>query len=132
MAGISAVLNLQTDSEFHLLGIDWPRLEQAYDAAGIAVWRQPITDFDRDDLVIRLPAAVRSLADMLDSGHRVYVHCTAGMERSPAVVIAYLAWHRGPDLASALAEVKAARRCKPFEDALQRADENWRRDMHGR
>ena len=33
---------------------------------------------------------VRILADLLRSGHRTYVHCTAGMGRSPLIVMAYL------------------------------------------
>ncbi len=125
-AGITAVLNLQTDTDFRTLGIDWPTLEIAYEAAGISPWRFPIIDFDREDLVQLLPDAARSLDDMLGREHRVYVHCTAGMERSPAVVIAYLVWHRGSGLSTALKQVKAARRCRPFEDALQRADEQQR------
>ena len=121
-AGITAVLNLQTDMDFGRLGIDWLQLETAYETADIAPYRVPIVDFDRDDLVELLPAAAQTLNNMLDNDHRVYVHCTAGIERSPAVVIAYMAWHKRWGMERSIELVKAARNCSPYEDALQQAD----------
>ena len=36
------------------------------------------------------PAAISMLANMLGRGHRVYIHCTAGLGRAPVVVLGYL------------------------------------------
>jgi hypothetical protein len=55
-------------------------------------------DFDPDSLRGTLPAAVQALAHALQRGERVYVHCTAGLGRSPAVCIAYMYWFRGMQL----------------------------------
>ena len=93
-AGITAVMNLQTKSDYVDLGIDWPRLESHYHQSNIAIYALPIIDHDDDDLTAKLPTAAATLADIVARGHRVYVHCTAGMQRSPSVVIGYLAWHR--------------------------------------
>ena len=128
-AGITAVLNLQTDIDFTVIGINWSVMENAYESAAIAPYRVPIVDFDRDNLTRLLPAAAQTLNEMLLNQHRVYVHCTAGIERSPAVVVAYLAWHRNLGLEPALKLVKAARNCRPFEDALERADQLHNRSV---
>jgi protein-tyrosine phosphatase len=45
-----------------------------------------------------LAAAVAQLKALVDGGHRVYVHCTAGLGRAPAVIIAYLHWTAGMNL----------------------------------
>lgn len=49
-------------------------------------------DFDPHSLRSTLPGAVRALHRELEAGRRVYVHCTAGLGRAPAVCIAYLYW----------------------------------------
>lgn len=50
-------------------------------------------DFDGHSLRKSLPVTVRVLNDALSRGQRVYVHCTAGLGRAPAVCIAYLYWY---------------------------------------
>ena len=124
-AGVTAVLNLQTDQDFLDQGIDWPRLVTAYEQNDIRIVRMEIIDFDKQDLIEKLPEATAKLADLIDQGEHVYVHCTAGKERSPGTVACYLAWHRELGLARALEIVKSARDCKPFEDALTTADQNY-------
>ena len=52
--------------------------------------RCPLRDFDPADQQRGLPAAVRGLWDLLRQGHRVYVHCTYGLNRAPLVAAAYL------------------------------------------
>ena len=50
-------------------------------------------DFDPDSLRSQLPKAVSSLEWAISEGKgKVYVHCTAGLGRAPAVSIAYLFW----------------------------------------
>ncbi|MGH9496760.1 MAG: dual specificity protein phosphatase family protein, partial [Candidatus Sulfotelmatobacter sp.] len=44
-----------------------------------------------------------------------YVHCTAGISRSPTVVAAYLHWRLKWPLERALAALKEARECTPNE-----------------
>lgn len=77
---ISAVLNLQTDA-----------------------------DFSPDDLERKLALASDLLHQLITIGHRVYVHCTAGIGRAPAGVTGYLAWYEGMELEAAGEKVKSLR-----------------------
>lgn len=53
-------------------------------------------DFDPDSLRNGLPKAVSSLEWAIYEGKgKVYVHCTAGLGRAPAVAIAYMYWFLG-------------------------------------
>ena len=47
------------------------------------------------------------------AGTRVYVHCTAGLGRAPAVCIAYLYWWCGMDLDDAYRYLTDIRPCGP-------------------
>jgi protein-tyrosine phosphatase len=60
----------------------------------------------------------------LRNGRRVTVHCSAGQQRSPAVVAAYLMQYHGMELSCAISHI---RQCKltfffqvNFMDALER------------
>lgn len=117
---ITAVLNLQTDADFRNLRINSKKLERAYQKQELLLFRQPILDLDRDDLERHIREAGDFLGRILDVGHRVYVHCTAGRERSPATVIAYLVQHQAYDLHKAVDLVTSRRNCSPFVDVLER------------
>jgi len=117
----TAVFNLQTDDDLQLLNVDLADLQSHCHDIDLVLARCPIRDFDPTDLQRQLPAAVDSLARLLDVGHRVYLHCTAGVGRAPAVAIAYLAWHRELTIDDAYAHVRRERPCNPFLDAIKRA-----------
>lgn len=121
-AGVTGVLNLQTDADFRRWGVDWEALQRGALALDIMLYRLPIIDFDPDDLRRRLPLAVETLGRLLGLGHRVYLHCTAGRERSPAVAVGHLAWNEGRGLERALEHVRACRRCNPNEEILRELD----------
>lgn len=89
-AGASALLSLQSDECLAKLGIDYPAYVRHGHALGLAMARVPLRDFDVDDQRRGLPDAVRALHQFLQQGGRVYVHCTAGLNRAPLVVSAYL------------------------------------------
>ena len=88
--GVSAILSLQHDACLAFWGIDEERMRQAGKGLGLRMERCPIRDFDLADMRRQLPAAVSLLGDMIAQGHRVYVHCTAGMGRAPLTVLGYL------------------------------------------
>ena len=119
--GISGVLNLQTDEDMRAYGIDWTRLSRHYEKRAMEVERVPILDFDPIDLQARLGDAVDTLDALMARHRRVYVHCTAGVCRSPATVIAWLAWCRGWKLMEAMAFVKDKRHCAPYLEAIELA-----------
>ena len=66
-------------------------------------------DFDPADQRRGLPTAVRGLYGLLRQGHRVYVHCTAGINRSPLVVLTYLTLVEGIGLEEAMTLLLRAR-----------------------
>ncbi|MCR4411459.1 MAG: dual specificity protein phosphatase family protein [Thermoguttaceae bacterium] len=119
--GVTAVLNLQTEEDFDYWGIDWPCLAEGYRRRNMEVRRVPVRDFDRQHLRERLPECVRVLDSLIQAGHRVYVHCSAGINRSPSSVIAYLHWCRGLSFDEAVEHVLARRACDPYFEAVLEA-----------
>jgi len=130
---ITAVLNLQTDEDLMWWKLDWPTLATHYLRWGMEVRRVPIRDFDTADLAEKLPDSVSALAQLLQAGHTVYVHCNAGAWRAPTVVTAYLHWCGGWDLEKAVTHVEQRRSCSPSLEAIQRASQGLlRREARGR
>ena len=113
-AGISAVLNLQTDDDLLDRDIDWTAMEAHYRRLDVEVRRVPIEDFSPSDLRKKLRACVRILEGLIDAGRTVYVHCNAGINRSPTVAVAYLHWVEKHDLPAAHAHVMSRRPCDPY------------------
>ena len=122
--GITAVLNVQTDEDMAYWETAWADLAAAYQEAGIECRRVPVRDFQPGDLCRRLPDCVKALDDLLRSGHAVYVHCSAGMNRSPSTVVAYLHWVGGMTLDEAADVVMQRRFCDPYLDAIRQATVN--------
>lgn len=89
-AGVTAVLNVQTDVDILHRKINLEEMQMAFQEAGILQVRSPIEDFNGESLRKNLPVATERLKELHLQGHSVFVHCTAGMGRAPAVVIAFL------------------------------------------
>ena len=106
---VSAVLSLQHDECLEKQEIDYPRQVRYGRRIGLTMERYPLRDFDPADQRRGLPAAVRGLWGLLRQGHRVYVHCTAGINRSPLVVLAYLTLVEGTSLEEAMTLLVHAR-----------------------
>lgn len=123
--GVTAVLNLHTDEDIDDLSVPWALLEDHYRRSNIEIRRVPITDFDHDDLQTCLPQGVRELAELIDAGHTVYCHCTAGIGRSPSVVVAYLHWIEGHDLDQAAMLIQQRRPCSPDLRAIRLAGRDF-------
>lgn len=120
-SGISAVLNLQSDVDLINHAIDWPALQACYASLGITVRRVRIIDFDDDDLRDKLPEAVRVLTELLKQNHTTYVHCNAGVNRSPSAIISYLHWMEDWDLDRAVQHVRRRHPCSPVTEVIRRA-----------
>lgn len=118
--GVTAVLSLQSDEDLSRHRVIWRELITYYETLNIAVHRVPILDFDNDDLLANLPDAVRLLRELLDE-HNVFVHCTAGLNRAPSIVIAYLHWCQQWSLNKAARYVKRRHPCLPAMDAIRSA-----------
>ncbi len=119
---ITAVLSLQSDDDFRTHRIDWPKLQSAYQYNDIHVERYPIIDFDETDLGNKLATPVTALNKLLGIGHRLYVHCNAGVCRAPATVLAYLCHYRGMELEKGLEYIRRNRiQANPYKSAVRKA-----------
>jgi hypothetical protein len=115
--GIDAVLNLQSDLCFEALKIPFLSIRNRAVEKGILLERVAIRDFDHGDQVLMLPVAVRVLNMLLSRGMKVYVHCTAGINRATLTVVAYLTFIQGMELEDAVQQVKSARKvAHPYLD----------------
>ncbi len=122
-SAITAVLNLQTDDDMRSVKLDWPPLAAHYRASGIDLLRFPIKE-EQTEMREKFPDCVRDLAGLLRAGRVVYLHCTAGIGRSPTVAVGYLHWCLGWQLDVAVSHVKCARQCSPHLEALRQAEWN--------
>lgn len=105
--GINRVINLET-----YLGY----FPDALAAAGIDFISVPIPDLDQPLPEKLIEAAVAAIEDVVSQGGKVYVHCTAGWQRSPAMVACYLVY-TGLPAERALALVKQKRPVARFYSA---------------
>lgn len=118
--GITAVVSVQTDGDLTQLGMSWPLMWRFMLAQGLACHRHAIEDFNDRALLAGLDAAVKAVAELRAANHRVYLHCTAGVNRSPTVAIAYLIRHKGLDLDTAWAQVTERRPSMPNRNVLEK------------
>jgi protein-tyrosine phosphatase len=145
-AGVTHILQLQQGADLDHFGIDGEGIRRAAAREGVTHLRVPIVDFDPFSLRDRLPDAVA----VLDSALRyrtgegmepvVYVHCTAGLGRAPAVALAHASWCRdfdgeeyenesgeessnssSPSLEQLYSDLASVRPCAPKLDAIKEA-----------
>jgi atypical dual specificity phosphatase len=106
---VSAILSLQHDECLAYWGIDYDAIRDQAARLGLAIDRCPVRDFDIPNQRERLPYAVAALNRFLAEGHRTYVHCTAGLGRSPLAVLGYLSWLEGRPAGEAMHMILRAR-----------------------
>lgn len=116
----TAILSVQTDecrARFNIIH----EQHQCYgEQAGLVMVNAPMRDFDPPDQRRNLPRAVTALTRLLANGHRVYVHCTAGINRSPLTVLGYLSFVETRPADEALALIRRGRpEAEPYWDAYQ-------------
>ncbi|CAK9323919.1 unnamed protein product [Citrullus colocynthis] len=120
--GVAYILNLQQDKDVEYWGIDLQSIIERCKELGIHHMRQPAKDFDPDSLRNGLPKAVSLLEWAISEGKgKVYVHCTAGLGRAPAVAIAYLYWFCRMNLNTAYEALTSKRPCGPNKRAIRGA-----------
>lgn len=123
---VTAVLNLQTDEDMASVGLLWQPLERHYKTTAVRLVRIPVRE-EQEEMAAKFAHCVRTLRTLLSEGHIVYLHCTAGIARSPAVAIGYLHWDRGWEWDDAVAHLRQVRKnCSPHLEALRlaMADQN--------
>uniref|UniRef100_A0A0E0BMU4 Tyrosine specific protein phosphatases domain-containing protein n=1 Tax=Oryza glumipatula TaxID=40148 RepID=A0A0E0BMU4_9ORYZ len=119
---VAFILCLQQDKDIEYWGIDFQTVVNRCKELGIKHIRRPAVDFDPDSLRTQLPKAVASLEWAISEGKgRVYVHCTAGLGRAPAVAIAYMFWFENMNLKTAYEKLTSKRPCGPNKRAIRAA-----------
>lgn len=118
---VSVVMSLQQMKDLEYWGVDYSELEEAASDSDIEYVRIEAVDFDPNSLRATLPRAVSALEKAQRRAGKVYVHCTAGLGRSPAVAIASLFWLHDFDLDEAYEYVTSIRPCGPNKDAIRGA-----------
>lgn len=123
---ITALMSLQSDACRDHFGIDFDALAAYCRGKGLVLVNSPMLDFDPPDQRRALPQAVRSLRELLDAEHRVYLYCTAGCNRAPLVALAYFNFIEMMDVDLAYAMIHAAR---PQADPYWEAFNGCRQDL---
>ncbi len=93
--GVQDIVTLQTEDEARLGGILPPVATRIVAALGMSLYRMEITDLSAPALKARTPLAAGLVSHLRSRGRCIYVHCAAGMSRSPTVVSAYLVLSQG-------------------------------------
>lgn len=107
--GATALLSLQSDECRAAFGIDYGEHRAFGEERGLAMVNVPMRDFDPPDQRRALPEAVQSLTTLLSGGHKVYLYCTAGINRAPLAALAYLSFVEMVAAEEALAFIRSAR-----------------------
>lgn len=117
--GVRSLVSVQTDADLTSIGMSWPLMWDFLMRSGINPTRVAIVDFNDDALRNGLEKAVASVQNAKKSGKIVYLHCTAGVNRSPSVAIGWMVLHGGFDLDTAWAQVTNRRRVVPNRRAIE-------------
>ena len=118
--GITAVICAQSDIDIKHRQIDWVNIKKYYSENNIKLVHFPIHDFNHENLVERLPEGAKELNNLLREKRVVYVHCTAGMGRAPAIVVMYLCFYHSMEPDEAYDYVHSHRACAvPNKVAIQ-------------
>jgi hypothetical protein len=107
--GVGGLLNLQEDDDLKRMGLDWSVLAKAGMEKGIDMRRCAIRDFDSGDQISKIKGCVAELDDLISEYRRVYVHCTAGINRSPGIVMSYLVLKKSYTVAEAYRMIRSKR-----------------------
>ena len=120
---VGAIVCLQQPGDAEHWGVDAAAIEGRCGSLGVRHHRRSAQDFDGQSLRRELPRIVAVIAHHVARGERVYCHCTAGLGRAPAAVIAFLYWFSEPriNLAQAYDTVTTLRPCGPKRDAIRAA-----------
>jgi len=117
--GVTALVSLQSDSDLLEHDLSWDVLVGGYDRVGIEATRVGVTDFDRMDLLRHIDRAIAAACAYAAAGRKIYIHCNAGLNRSPCTLTGFLVAHRGLSLEEAITWIETRHRCILYYDVLE-------------
>ena len=87
---VTAIFSIQSERDYKKHGLTPHFLNLLCQESGLRYQRYSILDMNNDDFINKAEGGLKILRDMIKSGERVYVHCTAGIYRSPQMIALYL------------------------------------------
>ncbi|MFP3902716.1 MAG: dual specificity protein phosphatase family protein [Armatimonadota bacterium] len=118
--GATAVLNVQHPEGIEAMDVPLEQIRRRARANRLKYVHSPMRDFDPQNQRETLPDAIRALSGLLQQDHSAYVHCTAGVNRSPLVVLGYLVFVEGMKKGQALNLILNARpQARPYMDVFE-------------
>ncbi len=130
--GITTVLSMQNDQDLEKYNIPQKRLLKTYALAEIELRRIPTQDFDKSAIAANLLHCIEELENVLaPRWSKVYLHCTAGINRGPTLAAAYLIKNHGLTAREAYDYVVTRRFCSPYFDILEAYEESVKSDQAG-
>jgi protein-tyrosine phosphatase len=118
--GITTVVSLQSDRDLKSRGISLTKLIKSLEEVDVDLVRLPLQDFDENALAEKLSACVTKIETLMAPGWaKIYLHCTAGVQRSPTVAAAYLIKSRGWAAQKAYDYLIEKRDCQPYRNILE-------------
>jgi protein-tyrosine phosphatase len=128
--GITTVVSLQSNEDLDFYNIRLKKLIETCDEAGIELRRVAIPDFDEDAMAADLERGVAELeAALTPKWAKVYLHCTAGVNRAPTVAAAYLVRTLGIPAQEAYEFIVARRHCNPYLEVLEQYETSLKSAM---
>lgn len=103
---ITAIFSIQSERDFKSHGLTPHYVTLLCQQYGLKYRRYSILDMNNDDFVSKAEGGVRVMRELLREGERVYVHCSAGIYRSPQMIALYLTLFERYSLEQAVAAVK--------------------------
>ena len=117
--GITAILSLQTDEDLSYYNIDEKAIIAKIEELGLTFIRIPMEDFNLADQKNKLFDAVNALSKLITNKHKVYVHCTAGVNRSPLTVLGYMCFVQKMSMFDAFNFLRIQRPvCEPYLEVI--------------
>jgi atypical dual specificity phosphatase len=117
--GVTAVVSLETDRDLEAAGLTWTKIDERYRALGLDLHRVEIEGDWPAAVIEVMRRAMILVRRLIQNGHTVFLHCSAGVNRSPTVALMYLNMIEGMSVEEALATVQLSRpQAKPYEDVV--------------
>ena len=92
----------------------------------------PVQDFENVDIKRHFKECIQFIADAINTGGKVLVHCYAGLSRSVTVVAAYLMQTYSMRFDDALKLIRARRTCAEPNAGFMKQLRDFERELAGR
>lgn len=117
--GVSSILSIQTSQDIAMHRLTEDYLQQQSIRNDLEIHTYAIQDMNKRDFVEKCMGAIKLLAKLVEGDRKVYVHCSAGMYRSPQIVVLFLILTHNYSVEEAINLVKSRHRfARPNPDTV--------------